>query len=129
MSTTDLPNDSSEGTINVDEAIQMAKNWRDYLETSGQDFDVRSWLIPRLSYESLLKNNPTMEAVRAYIGLRDPADPTSSQILLVPVVDGKDQLFQGTQAGGVGGNDGDSNIYDMTQPCPPNCGAGGGLEV
>jgi hypothetical protein len=129
MSTPNLPNDSSEGTINVDEAIQMAKNWRIYLENSGQAFDVRSWLVPRLSYESLLKNNPTMEAVRAYIGLRDAADPTSSQILLVPVVDGKDQLFQGTQGGGVGGNDGDSNVYDMTQACPPNCGSGGGLEV
>jgi hypothetical protein len=129
MSTNDLPNDSSEGTIDVDLAIEMARNWRTYLETSGQEFDVRSWLIPRLSYDSLLKNNPTMEAVRAYIGLRDPADPTSSQILLVPVVDGKDQLFQGTQNGGVGGDDGDSNVYDMTSACPPSCGVGGGLEA
>jgi hypothetical protein len=126
MSTNDLPNDSSEGTINVDEAIQMAKNWRTYLETSGQAFNVRSWLIPRVSYDNLLKNNPTMEAVRAYIGLNDPEDPMSSQILLVPVVDGHDQLFQGTQNGGVGGNDGDSNVYDMSSACPPNCGGGGG---
>ncbi|MES2378153.1 MAG: hypothetical protein V4553_16305 [Bacteroidota bacterium] len=129
MSTNDLPNDSSEGTIDVDLAIEMARNWRTYLETSGQAFDVRSWLIPRVSYDNLLKNNPTMEAVRAYIGLRDPADPTSSQILLVPVVDGHDQLFQGTQNGGVGGDDGDSNVYDMSQPCPPTCGVGGGLEA
>jgi hypothetical protein len=128
MSTTDLPNDSSEGTIDVELAIQMAKNWRTYLETSGQAFDTRSWLIPRLSYDSLLKNNPTMEAVRAYISLKDPKDPTSSQILLVPVIDGKDQLFQGTQ-GGVGGNDGDSNVYDLSKACPPDCGNGGGLEV
>jgi hypothetical protein len=127
MSTNDLPNDPSEGTIPVDEAIEMARNWRTYLETSGQDFNVRSWLIPRVSYDNLLKNNPTMEAVRAYIGLYDPADPTSSQILLVPVVDGHDKLYQDTKDG-VGGNEDDSNIYDLSNPCPPNCGSGGGLE-
>jgi hypothetical protein len=125
MSTNNLPNGSSEGTIPVEEAVKRTENWRVYLESSKQDFNVRSYLIPIASYQNLLNNNPTAEAVRVYIGLADPTDPKTSQVFLVPIVDGHEQLFQGTQPGTVGGL-GSSNVYDLTTPCPPGCDDNGG---
>jgi hypothetical protein len=124
MSTNDLPGGDSQGTIPVEEAAKMTENWRIYLESANQDFNVRSYLIPITSYETLLKNNPTAEAVRVYIGLADEKDPNTSKVFLVPIVDGKEQLFQGTEPGTVGGPGG-SNVYDMSTSCPPDCGSGG----
>ncbi|MES2487223.1 MAG: hypothetical protein V4581_14905 [Bacteroidota bacterium] len=126
MSTKDLPGGSSAGTIPVEEAAERTQNWRTYLSTSGQDFITRSFYVPILSLDSFIHNNPTAEAMRVYIGLTDPNDPLTSQIFFVPIVDGKEQLFQGTEAqGGVGGPGG-SNVYDMSTSCPPECGSGGG---
>lgn len=106
------PNDSSQGTISVYEAEKMTANWRSYLETSGQKFNIRSYLVSINSYQSLLACNPDAEAVRIYIGLADPKDPGSSQVLLVPIVGGKEKLYQDTN---------ESNVYDLTKACPPNC--------
>jgi hypothetical protein len=110
-------NDNSEGTLNVDQAKQMTANWRAYLSSSKQDFNVRSYLVPINSYQNLLINNPTAEAVRIYIGLTDADDPATSQVLLVPIIDGEEKLYQESN---------ESNVYDLTIPCPPSCPTGGG---
>lgn len=104
--------DKSQGTISVDEAEKMTANWRSYLETSGQKFIVRSYSVPINSYQNLLTNNPDAESVRIYIGLTDANDPSTSQVLLVPIIAGKEKLYQDT---------GESNVYDLTNSCPPNC--------
>jgi len=122
MSTNDLPNSSDDGTVPVPQAMQMTANWRTYLESSQQVFNVRSYLIPIIDFKNILKNNPDAEAVRAYIGLTDAADPATSQLLLVPIVNGKEIIHLSTgDNGGGDGDDGDSNIYDLTTPCPPQC--------
>ncbi len=128
MSTNDLPNSSPEGTIPVSQAMQMTANWRKYLESSEQVFNVRSYLIPIIDFQNILKYNPDAEAVRAYLGLGDAGDPATSQLLLVPIVDGKEVIYLSTadKVGGKDGDDGDSNIYDLTNPCPPQCGSGTG---
>jgi hypothetical protein len=126
MSTNNPPHGSSEGTIPVDEAIARTENWRTYLKTSGQEFNVRSYLIPIVSYQNLLYNNPEAEAVRVYIGLADPKDPTSSQILLVPIVDGHEQIYQVPAPSHKLEDPKTSNVYDMTTSCPPDCAPGTG---
>jgi hypothetical protein len=127
MSTTPNLNDE-EGAIPVPQAMQMTTNWRTYLDATNPDFNVRSYYIPISSFKSVLKNNHKAEAVRAYIGLADPTDPTTSQLLLIPIVDGKEVPYLPPTGDGLGGPGG-SNIYDLTQPCPPDCGDGtGGLD-
>ncbi|WP_214070705.1 hypothetical protein [Mucilaginibacter sp. dw_454] len=105
-------NDTSEGTIPVDQAKQMVVNWQSYIATSGQKFNVRSYLVPIAAYKNLLINNPDAENVRVYIGLNDATNPATSQILLVPIVNGDEKLNRET---------GESNVYDTTVPCPPVC--------
>lgn len=128
MSTTNSPNSDSTGTIPVDEAKQGVENWQVYLgDNPDQKFVVRSYELPIISFQNLLGNNPDAEAVRIYIGLVDAADPSSSQIYMVPIVNGHEKLFRLTPPSGppTGGDD-NSNVYDMAKACPPNCGNGGG---
>ncbi|MDB4926661.1 hypothetical protein [Mucilaginibacter sp.] len=126
MSTNDLSNTGSEETVPVPQAMKMTDNWRTYLASSGQAFNVRSYLIPIISYQNLLLNNPDAEAVRAYIGLTDPADPTTSQLLLVPIVNGREKPY--VQTDNMVQGDSGSNVYDLSAPCPPYCGTGGELD-
>ena len=132
MSSNNL-NDSPEGTIPVDQAIQLTANWRDFLATSGQAFVAQSFLIPIINFQNILLYNPDAESVRAYIGLEDPTDPTTAQLLLVPVSGGQDvvtlplPLGDGSGDGNVG--DPPSNIYDFTTVCPPVCPPPGGSPL
>jgi hypothetical protein len=116
-------NDSPEGTIPVDQAIQLTANWRTYLATSGQAFVGQSFLIPISNFQNILQYNPDADGVRAYIGLPDPADPTTAQLLLVAVKNGQDVVY-------LPGDDGEansdgSNVYDFSKICPPYCPAAG----
>jgi hypothetical protein len=118
MSTNNL-HDDPEGTIPVDQAVQLAANWRTYLATSGQDFVAKSFLIPIINFQNILLYNPDADSVRAYIGLSDPTDPLSAQLLLVPVSNGQDIISLPIGNGGVGTPQ--SNVYDLTTVCPPTC--------
>ena len=124
MSKIDLNNADGNATIPVPEAKKMIQNWKTYLDDSKQDFIVQSFYVPILSLQSLLKNNPTAEAARVYIGLTDPKDPSTSQILFMPIVDGKVKPYINPQNGNDGDPIDDSNVYDMTTACPPTCGSG-----
>jgi hypothetical protein len=124
---------SPEGTIPVSEAMKMTSTWRLYLNnnTTDTDFQVRSYLIPIISFQNLLKYNPDAEAVRAYIGLNELEDVSTTELLLVPIVGGKEMPYrQILDGGGLGDPDCDtddcSNIYDLSAPCPPECPAPGG---
>jgi len=126
MSTNNL-NEDPEGTIPVNQAVQLAANWRVYLATSGQAFVAQSFLIPIINFQNILQYNPDADSVRAYIGLEDPTDPTTAQLLLVPVSGGQDivSLPQGNGDGDGGVGSPPSNIYDYTSVCPPTCAAPG----
>jgi hypothetical protein len=114
------PNSSNgpEGTIPVGTAIELTANWRTYLATSNQAFVAQSFFIPIIDFKNILLHNPDAEGVRAYIGLSDAADPTTAQLLLVPVSHGHDVVYLPNY--GNGGEDG-SNVFDQTTPCPPIC--------
>lgn len=123
MSTNNLSAAGPPGTIPVPDAVRMANNWKVYLDKSAQAFITESFLVPIVAFQNILLYNPTAEGVRVYIGLEDSEDPNSAKLILVPVVDGKEvpYLPEPKTEGTVGG-DGSSNTYDMTHPCPPECG-------
>jgi hypothetical protein len=108
------------GKVPVAVAIEMTANWRQYLAQSGQKFDKKAFLIPISDLKEILENNPGAEGARAYIALKDAADPSTATLLLVPVVDGKDVVYVNGGEGDPNSDD-DSSIYDYTKPCPPYC--------
>jgi hypothetical protein len=120
MSTNNL-NDSPEGTIPVDQAVQLTANWRTYLATSGQAFVTQSFLVPIIDFKNILEHNPDAQSVRAYIGLADPTDPLSAQLLLVPVSEGQDVVYLPQGHGNSESTTLKSNVYDLTTACPPIC--------
>lgn len=122
MSNTNYPTAGPDGTIPVNDAIDYAKNWRQYLVNAKPDFKGQSFLLPIVDFQNILKFNPDAEGVRAYIGLESADDPMSAKLILVPVVDGKDVLVVPvpTQEGDLGGDD-QSNTYDVSMLCPPTC--------
>ena len=125
MSDENTQSTGPDGTVPVNSAIQWAQNWRTYLTTSGQAFNIQSFLIPIIDFKNILLNNPDAEGVRAYIGLDSATDPATAKLLLVPVVDGQDVLIVDTDyTGGLLGDGDVSNVYDMTRACPPNCTVG-----
>ncbi|MBD1395325.1 hypothetical protein [Mucilaginibacter glaciei] len=126
MSDSNNQSTGPDGTIPVNDAITLTRNWRTYLAASQQGFIAQSFSIPIVDFQNILTYNPDAEAVRAYIGLESATDPLSAKLVLVPVVDGQDVLFiDTTTPGGVGGDPNSSNVYDLTNVCPPTCAATG----
>ncbi|WP_179415857.1 hypothetical protein HDF19_06540 [Mucilaginibacter sp. E4BP6] len=120
MSTNNL-NEDPEGTIPVNDAVQLTANWRTYLATSGQAFVTQSFLIPIIDFKNILEHNANAQSVRAYIGLSDPTDPLSAQLLLVPVSEGQDVVYLPKGHGDSESATLKSNVYDLTTACPPIC--------
>lgn len=107
-----------DGSIPLDDAVDLTANWRQYLANSEDGFVTQSFLIPIASFNNIVLYNPDAEAVRAYIGLEDPTDPTTAKLVLVPVVEGQDVPIL-TLVGGEGSVQ--VNVFDMTTACPPTC--------
>jgi hypothetical protein len=123
MSTENPLINDPDGTIPVEVAKAWAANWRTYLANSGTAFIARSFLIPIIDFQNILLYNPNAEGVRAFIGLDDAEDPLSAKLMLVPVENGKEVLVKPIVGGGLG--DSQSNVYDFTKVCPPDCVAPG----
>jgi hypothetical protein len=122
MSEQNYPTSGPDGTVPVNDAITWAANWRTYLAASGQAFNVQLFDIPIIDFKNILQYNPDAESVRAYIGLESATDPATAKLLLVPVVDGNDVLHIDTESNGGLQSGNSSNIYDLTNACPPTCG-------
>jgi hypothetical protein len=106
------------GSIPVDLAVEYTTNWRTYLSSSNGDFNMRSFWVNIESIKSILQHNPDADGLRFYMGLSNPADPTSLKIALVSTLNGEDVLVL---------ENGQSNVIDELPPCPPACVGGGGL--
>jgi len=113
-----------DGSIPLNDAVDLTANWREYLATSDDGFVTQSFLIPIASFNNIVLYNPEAEAVRAYIGLEDPTDPTTAKLVLVPVVEGQDVPIL-TLPGGDGSIQ--VNVFDMSTACPPDCPSTGSL--
>jgi hypothetical protein len=103
------------GSIPVDLAVEFTTNWRTYLSSANGDFALQSFWVNIESIKSLLQHNPNADGLRFYMGLDNPADPTSVKIVLVSTEDEKDVLVL---------ESGKSNAIDNLTPCPPMCPTG-----
>jgi hypothetical protein len=119
MSNENTSTNDPDGTIPVELAREWADNWRTYLSTSDSEFIARSFLIPIIDFQNIMLYNPDAEAVRAFIGLESATDPLSAKLMLVPVENGQEVLVKAIAGGGLGGSE--SNVYDFTKACPPDC--------
>ncbi|RYU90736.1 hypothetical protein EWM62_08815 [Mucilaginibacter terrigena] len=114
-----MPITDPDGTIPLPVAKEWAENWRTFISTNSPEFITRSFMIPIFDFQNILLYNPTAESVKAFIGLTDPTDATTAQLMLVPIVDGEEVHLLPLVGGGLG--DTQSNVYDMTTACPPTC--------
>ncbi|MBB5395734.1 hypothetical protein [Mucilaginibacter sp. AK015] len=114
-----MPVNYPDGTIPVSTAKEWAANWRTFISNNNPAFVTRSFLIPICDFQNIILYNPEAEAVKAFIGLTDPADAESAQLMLVPVSAGEELLTLPLVGGGAG--DTQSNVYDVTTACPPTC--------
>src|SRR5688500_15118936 len=113
--------------IPEDDAVIMTANWSDYygqITGTNRADASRRVIIPLEDLQSIIdlaKQDPTIDAARAYLALGQPAannviDPSSIHILLVPVAGttptGVD-ILEVTEIGKKV-----STIMDFTSPCP-----------
>lgn len=117
MEPNDNFSDSPSSIIPVADAVVITANWRIYTATSGQNFNIKGFYIPVTTVNELLSNNPDIDGIRAYLGLKTVDDPTSATLLLVPVKNNADIIRRPMEQSGAE----DSNIYDRIPPCPPIC--------
>jgi hypothetical protein len=117
-----------EDTIPLDEAETLTTNWRDFiapLTPPGGQY-IRAFYIPITDIVELARYHQA-EAVRAYLCLTVPNDPSTAKIVLVPIDQkGNDitSIIIPVPIGGDSTQDKEiqqSTIYDLTQPCPAAC--------
>jgi|GEM_PF-2631723 len=125
MSNENNLSNGAEGTIPVSDALTMTQNWRTYLAASQQGFVARSFVVPIINFTNILATNPEADGVRVYIGLEDATDPITAKLIFVPTVNNHDIPYIHPE-GNLGG-DGNTNVYDLTTVCPPNCVVGDSL--
>ena len=113
----------NDNTIDLPVAINLCNNWRAAFSTAFPDvpqIDVlRGFRIP-IDDITALANMTEAVAVRSYLAMDNPNDPTTIKILLVPiVVDSTGQEVDKLINDAV--QPPASLIYDFTQPCPVQC--------
>jgi len=109
---TENHNNPHPGSIPVDLAVEFTTNWRTYLSSANSDFVLQSFWVNIESIKSLLHHNPNADGLRFYMGLENPADPTSVKIVCIPTENNNDIL----------------DPVDQLTPCPPYCPTGGPLN-
>lgn len=116
--------------VPVPEAVEMTTNWRAYygqITGTNPDDAFRGFKIPIEDLQSIIdlaKQDPTINAARAYLALGEPAanniiDPNTIHILLVPVADTTPTGADILEVIKVGKKV--STIMDFTTPCPAMC--------
>lgn len=104
--------------IPVDVAAEWTANWRNYLNSSAQAFNVQAFSIPIECIKNILLFNENADAIRAYIGLEIADDVSSAKLVLVPSIGDTDIVYLPANSDKGGDN---SNVYDNTLTCPPYC--------
>lgn len=108
-----LPNDPP-GSIPVDIASQWTANWREFIVSSNQAFNIHAFIIPIECIKNMLLYNENADAIRAYIALETADDVSSAKLVMVPVIGDEDIIDQPA-------DNLKSNVYDFTGSCPPQC--------
>lgn len=114
-----------EDTIPLSEAETLTTNWRDFigpLTPPGGQY-IRAFYIPITDIVELAQYHRA-EAVRAYLCLTVPNDPSTAKVVLVPIDEkGNDitTIYIPSPSGSSEKPVEQSTIYDLTQPCPAAC--------
>jgi hypothetical protein len=112
-------NNQHPGSIPVELAVEYTTNWRTYLSSSNEAFDLQSIWVSIDKIKSLLEHNAGADGLRVYMGLEDPADATSIKIVMVPTKNEQDVVEL---------EDGRPNVIDQLIYCPPICPVGSPLN-
>lgn len=112
-----------EDTIPLEEAETITTNWRNFISPMSPTGDyIRAFYIPIEDVVELARYHQAI-AVRAYLCLTIPNDPTSAKVVLVPIdKKGNDitSIVIPTTSQSADEKE-QSTIYDMTSPCPQSC--------
>jgi hypothetical protein len=113
----ELPFDPFENTIPLEEAEDLTKKWRDFISpmVPSQNY-IHAFYIPIADIDNLAEYHQA-EAVRAYLCLVEPNDPSSAKIVIVPIDKRGNDITTITTPDGIV----HSTVYDLTQPCPQAC--------
>jgi len=133
---------STREIIPVDLAIAKTTYWRQFMQqaapTTPEEDLPKAVYISRTDLIDLAeycKADESMLGVRAYFTLNNPFKPEDTnevKVIMVLVKDvpgapfGEDQLYvpadpENKALSPDGGDEGDSNVYDFTRPCPDCC--------
>lgn len=104
-------------TIPLVEGETLTTNWRNFISsiTPSKNY-IRAFYIPITDIDNLATYHNAV-AVRAYLCLAVPDDPTTAKVVLVPVDSNNNDITQVVTPDGLT----HSTVYDMTQPCPQMC--------
>lgn len=106
----------TDNEITLDQAKQWVHNWQNRNDICGNEF--KASRIPIADLTELLDNNPEVEYVRVYLGCYEENGSTIYKTLVVGVnAEGNDIIGPGA----VPGPNPNTQIYDMTMPCPNMC--------
>lgn len=102
--------------VSLATAKKWTAKWRKVEGDYNKHHECNGFLIPLEDFKGIIAEQPTAVAARAYIGV----DENDVEKLMFVGVDanGKDMLpkhFSGL------GDDDEDGIFDLTDPCPPNC--------
>lgn len=113
-------------TIPLSEAETLTTNWRSFiapLVPPGANY-IRAFYIPIADIDNLADFHNAI-AVRAYLCLEVPNDPSTAKVVIVPVDEKGNDITSIPVIIPSGSSDQQveeqSAIYDFTQPCPQMC--------
>ena len=114
-----------EDTIPLEEAEILTTNWRSFIApiTPPGGQYIRAFYIPITDIVELAQYHQA-EAVRAYLCLTVPDDPSTAKVVIVPIDEkGNDitTIYIPSPSGDSDKPVPQSTIYDLTQPCPAAC--------
>ena len=116
-----LKEDPFVDTIPVKEGINLTTNWRNFISELATPNYIRAFYIPIVDIVELATYHQA-EAVRAYLSLTVPNDPSTAKVVIVPInaLTGED-IISVVVTDPTGVERIQSTVYDMTQPCPQAC--------
>lgn len=110
-------------TISLQEAETLTTNWRDFISKlvpPGGKY-IHAFYIPIADIDNLADFHNAI-AVRAYLCLEVPDDPSTCKVVIVPIDEkGNDILSIPAPPSEQSDMEEQSAIYDFTQPCPQAC--------
>jgi hypothetical protein len=112
---------SPKDTLTEKQGIDVTTNWRTYIANIDSNPNyIRAFNIPMSDIQNLADFTQCPN-VRAYLAMDDPKDISTLKIILVPVDANNNDVLSIPISNAAVGDDTQSAIYDLTNPCPKIC--------